>query len=346
MNLKSVFCIYNNRSDQLKYIKIFNKTILKLKRKFKMNGKTLYYDNANHIDEKYIHKGNEANLILSDIINTGRPAMIGRYGMSELNIVQHFYNNKNNVLKIEYPEKLINEARIHPGIFNADSETLVCFSCEVLSFMHDIDVLSVWNCFHSPKYYVTAANIIKEYANPKVKLITTEPIIWGMFSENSWTKSLKGKKVLVISPFTDTIKQQYEKKELLFADKDILPDFELKIIKAPQGIGENNLEKEYGTWFNALNSIKEQMNNTDFDVCLIGAGAYGYHLAHHAKMIGKIGIHVAGALQLLFGIKGSRWINTESFNKIANSNWVFPAKHELPVNNEVFVKGEGCNAYW
>ena len=45
----------------------------------------------------------------------------------------------------------------------------------------------------------------------------------------------------------------------------------------------------------------------DFDVAIIGCGAYGFPLAAKLKQAGKQAIHLAGATQLLFGIKGKRW---------------------------------------
>lgn len=357
MKLKDLFAVYNDEITKHKMVSLLGLKF-DLKRYFKQDGKILQYDFPNHIEGRYIYKAEEANDILSKFIIAEKPCMIARMGGTELNIVKYFYDRKDEVLQVHYPEALIEEARLLPGIFSSDNDTLIRFSSEVLSYLRDIDVLLVWNCFRSPQYYTTKAHFLREYANPRITLTNTEPITFGMFRNNSWTKHLKGKKVLVISPFTETIKKQYENRKLLFEDKDILPDFDLKLIKSPQGIGKNNLKEEYGTWFNALESMKQQMNNTDFDICLVGAGAYGYHLAHHAKGIGKIGIHVAGALQLLFGIKGSRWTNASKSNisingstqggidHLLNEYWVYPAENEVPKATEKFVQMEGEKAYW
>ena len=60
-----------------------------------------------------------------------------------------------------------------------------------------------------------------------------DPLYW----ENSWTSCLKGKKVLVIHPFVDTIWNQYNlKKDCLFPNANILPDFHLITIKAVQSM--------------------------------------------------------------------------------------------------------------
>ena len=63
---------------------------------------------------------------------------------------------------------------------------------------------------------------------------------------------------------------------------------------------------QFNTWFDALDYMKSEIDKYDYDVCLIGCGAYGFPLATHVKHNGKQAIHLGGTLQLLFGIKGNR----------------------------------------
>ena len=79
-------------------------------------------------------------------------------------------------------------------------------------------------------------------------------------------------------------------------------------------------------------------------VALIGAGAYGLPLAAHVKKLGKKAIHVGGGLQLLFGIKGSRWENDPGYGlgEILNEHWVKPLPEECP-SHAKSIEG-GC--YW
>nr|WP_162051116.1 MULTISPECIES: hypothetical protein [unclassified Lentimonas] len=83
------------------------------------------------------------------------------------------------------------------------------------------------------------------------------------------------------------------------------------------------------------------MANIDFDVALIGAGAWSIPLATHAKALGKIGIHLGGTTQILFGIKGKRW---EKGGEPAyyNDSWVRPNAAET--RSGVNKIESGC--YW
>ena len=89
------------------------------------------------------------------------------------------------------------------------------------------------------------------------------------------------------------------------------------------------------------------MDKVDYDVALIGCGAYGFCLAAHAKRSGKKAVHLGGVLQLLFGIKGNRWEDKNyhpvfDYNTLFNSFWVKPGDDYRPDNAEQF---EGA-CYW
>jgi hypothetical protein len=91
--------------------------------------------------------------------------------------------------------------------------------------------------------------------------------------------------------------------------------------------------------------MKNDIKKIDFDIALIGCGAYGMPLAAFIKKeLNKQAIHMGGCLQLLFGIKGKRW-ETDSFkwDKILyNDAWVRPTDDLKPSNYKKVE--DGC--YW
>lgn len=155
-----------------------------------------------------------------------------------------------------------------------------------------------------------------------------------------WSMALAGKKVLVIHPFSETIKKQYTKHRLIFSDRNVLPDFELLTLRAVQSIGGTNVP--YATWFDALDFMCNKINDSDFDIAIIGAGAYGLPLASFVKSIGKKGVHMGGATQLLFGIKGKRWDKQALLTGLYNEHWVRASQDERPGNFRSVEKG----CYW
>lgn len=155
-----------------------------------------------------------------------------------------------------------------------------------------------------------------------------------------WSRALAGKKVLVVHPFAETIKKQYQKREQLWENKDVLPEFELKTIKAVQSIAGE--ETPYKDWFEALRRMEDQMDLIDYDIAIIGCGAYGFSLAAHAKRMGKKAVHLGGATQILFGIKGKRWDELPAVSKFYNEHWVYPSAADTPKHKDRVENG----CYW
>ena len=61
--------------------------------------------------------------------------------------------------------------------------------------------------------------------------------------------------------------------------------------------------------FEALDYMYKEALKIDFDIAVIGCGAYGICLASMLKNAGKQAFHLGGITQLWFGIKGKRWDN-------------------------------------
>jgi len=279
------------------------------------------------------------------------PCMIARFGSTELiamvnNLgVKQGRNNiwtyiKGETLSWWWNKNILNQMQQWSGFFPPTEEKVEQFCELMLQDIKEVDVLGSWDV--NERYFINNMN------SERVELRLLEPF----WADLPWTSALKGKKVLVIHPFSETILAQYKKRELLFDNKSILPEFEsLNVIKAVQTLGKAS--PEYADWFEALESMKRQIDETDFDVCLIGAGAYGFPLAAHVKRIGKIGFHLGGALQLLFGIRGKRWedpnygvkrrgIPYGLYSSMMNEHWTRPGESEKPKNaNSV----EGA-CYW
>ena len=83
----------------------------------------------------------------------------------------------------------------------------------------------------------------------------------------------------------------------------------------------------------------------DFSIAIIGCGAYGFPLAAKLKRVGKQAVHLGGATQLFFGIKGRRWETESSYKYVQRfliDFWVYPDYNEKPKRaSEV---ENGC--YW
>jgi len=301
---------------------------------------------STHVEKRI--KPEIADIEISKIIDLGIPALVGRLGGTEARFLGEFskihrYKRFQAVLSKTKPNwiKRAKEINTNAGFYFENLEQVSEFFELYDKALLDTDVLGAWG--------TAFAWIESRYLRNVKTLIPvpmTAPWVEPYSTKNSkvaWSNSLEGKEVLVISPFTDSIVKQHRIITNVFPDCDY-PNFILKTIKAPQTIGFNSTSKP--TWFENLNQIKKLMTNIEFDVALVAAGGYSYPLAHHAKEMGKIGIHAGGGLQLFFGIIGKRWESNwgegNYLRKFFNEFWTRPALSETPTNaNKV---EDGC--YW
>ena len=274
------------------------------------------------------------------------PCMLSRFGAVEIGCVVNYlgiYHQKRKIIKYikgeAFPwwweEETMYPMRNNAGFFSATPELLKRFSEMMIEDMPLIDILASWR-FEEEYFSKELQNAYK---------IDFEPYN-PFWSDVPWTAALENKKVLVVHPFAETIQKQYLRKELIHKDPRVLPTFDLQTIKAIQTIG-NQGDGGFETWFDALEFMKNEIDKMDYDVCLLGCGAYGMPLAAHVKRSGKKAVHLGGSLQLLFGIRGARWENsnynaTYNYSKLMNEFWVKPSATETPSKAQQVE--EGC--YW
>lgn len=169
--------------------------------------------------------------------------------------------------------------------------------------------------------------------------------------ENPWTQKLAGKKVLVVSAFVESIKEQWKNIDNVWgADKNKMAPYELvDVIRSPfHPQMDGRMFPGCDTWDKALQYLEDKIDEYDYDVLLVSAAALAPALADHAKQRGKIGLTICGTLQLYYGILGARWTGNNSsytaWPKMFNEHWKYPNDVDLPQNKEIFNKFE--KAYW
>lgn len=281
---------------------------------------------------KRIMSPEEGNEFLFESLSRGNPFAVARFGITELRpLVQYIgvelgiFKNINKV----FGKYLCSSS----GFFPNENRYLLKFGRVMQEAASQVDLLAVWH--HPMEDYVAEQWLKQSYLMEHLGL---EPYFFC--HTRPWTKALKGRKVLVVHPFVDSIRKQYERnRDKLFANKDILPEFELHTIRAVQTVA--NTKCEFKDWFEALESMVEQASRIDYDIAIIGAGAYGFPLAARFKQQAKQAIHLGGATQILFGIKGHRWDNHPRVAKHYNEHWIYPLEKK-PKKADV----AGVGTYW
>ncbi|MGN9061900.1 hypothetical protein [Segatella copri] len=284
----------------------------------------------------------KASELIYNLLASGKPCMIARYGAFELATVINYLGVKNtqhsclkyitgHELQWWWNKRLMGFMQSNAGFFPSTEENLMKFGEMMVEDSKQLDILGSW---------LPDEKVLKKTFNlgyQDVFLRNLEPF----WSKQPWTSYLEGKRVVVVHPFAESIKNQYDNyRDKIFENSMVLPNFtSLRVIKAVQSLGGNS---EFKDWFEALDYMKGKIDQEDYDVCLIGCGAYGFPLAAHVKRMGKQAIHLGGALQLLFGIRGNRWDNLDEYKSLVNQYWTRPKGDEIPQAKDKVENG----CYW
>ncbi len=294
----------------------------------------------------------EANAWLHDAFNKKRPFSYIRLGNTEAICICLLMNGK------KVPRKIKPWLSINAGVFPDSNDFLRdSFLPLNLSAIYSADCLSfVPNQELAPLHTFSKLNL-------NAKLIDSnwisDPLMLSyMFNHypsfTPWTINLRNKKILFITPFIDSFNYQKGKIDLVWPEKSlniILPGTTLSAIKSPFNpaiSGEhqyNSFGQRAETWTDQLIILKEKISKIDFDVALIGAGAYGPSLAEFIKSCGKIGITTAGNTQLFFGVNMHRWSDLSIHKELINQHWLDkPFNSDIPRRQDKINKLE--RAYW
>ena len=292
----------------------------------------------------------EVQKIIFEKLREGKPLMIARMGKTEIDVCENirnvFFEKHSNLDFIRWKGQpnflspwLIPNFNKLSGFFPCDSEeALKRFYLLMIDCMHEVDILGSWcsnECLFD-KEWPSAIKLSREEMTP---LLTQKP----------WTVALRGKKVLIVHPFAETIKMQIGVggAKLFPQCPSIMPPAHYEVIKAVQTLGCSS--EQYKDWFEALRYMENEIDSHDYDICLIGCGAYGFPLAAHVKRMGKQAIHLGGTLQLMYGIIGKRWETDKGYindfpylGTYKNEYWVRPSEEETPKSS----KDVEDNCYW
>ena len=284
---------------------------------------------------------------IAKAIDSGESKLIGRLGGTEARVLgcyldifkgKSIWDPFSTLYSLATCSKRLKQLKALSGVYPLSPGVLKIFVKEQYASLLASDVIGVWGW---PFTWVEGDAL----NNVGVGVVPHQSVApWiEVFEESTsciipWSNSLNGKSVLVISGFSKSFSSQHARIERVFPRVNY-PRFRAKFINAPLSLGGISDGK---TWVDHLERMKKEMEETDFDVALISAGAYALPLAHHAKKLGKIGITCGGELQLFFGVVGKRWEHMEKVTKYRNEFWIRPGEDERPANWREIE--DGC--YW
>ncbi len=262
----------------------------------------------------------KTNSLIADMLKSDKPFLVGRLGWIECQICWNF--TRASFFNKGHSHTIAKSASNNAGISSLGDKSFDRFSTIYLSAIPFADLIGAWEV-------KGMFPLLHTFGSPALQY-TTLPALdpWHAFlaGELAWTLSLEGKSVLVVHPFAQSIQKQYARRTEIKSIKDMMPEFELSTLIPPVTFAGQDNGK---TWVANLQSLTSEVAGVKFDVAIVGCGAYGLPLAAFIKQMGRQAIHLGGATQLLFGIRGNRWDSRE-YSSVMDESWVRPQQDERP----------------
>ena len=249
--------------------------IITLKALRKIYGKLFKPESSTY--DRGITDPDKASEQIYNLLASGKPCMIARYGSTEMLAITNYLGvtaKHHSALKYIqgkqfawwWEDNVKDQMTRWSGFFPSTDENLMKFGEMMVEDSKQLDILGSW---------LPNEEILKKNYNlgfQYISLRNLEPF----WSNLPWTRYLEGKRVLVVHPFAESIKNQYDNyRDKIFENSMVLPNFtSLRVIKAVQSLGGNS---EFKDWFEALDYMKGKIDQEDYDVCLIGCGPTAFH---------------------------------------------------------------------
>jgi hypothetical protein len=272
----------------------------------------------------------DGNNVIAHYLKNRIPLAAGKIGVTELNILHDYINPK---CIFEY---LRHEVEDIAGLYPYTDETAKSFSDDMLDRLGDVDLIPQWS-----KQRPTFEQYVLDKYCPKAHRTLLQHLEPYYF-DKPWTNYLEGKTVLVFSPFAESIERNFKDLDKIWGGK-IKSNFNLKAVYYPFAIPINSEAKvKYDTSQKIYEEYLYILRNETFDVGIFGTGWTSLLFAVECKRLDKVGIHLGGATQILFGVRGQRWREIKEVNTFFNEYWTDPLDREKPDLRHL-VEG-GC--YW
>jgi len=250
-------------------------------------------------------------------------------------------NTKINDQQKEYIKKTISTMKNNAGIKISDINNIIIYSKLYLDAFHKCDLYLDWEPWGDVVTYIQDSYNFITMNFKRDRIWSFAMDVFHNIYNNPWTLSLRGKRILIISSFVESIKEKIDDREKIYG-VDLFPDCKFVFLKPPQTQGDNPSREFIEELKYFHKQIDEVIN--DFDVALVSCGGYGNLICSYIYQQGKSAIYVGGVLQMYFGIYGERWVRErpDVLNFFMNKHWSRPKESEKPKNNQKIEN----NCYW
>ena len=251
---------------------------------------------------------------------------------------------------IQYLKNILPIMKSNAGIQITSLQSAYKYSQLYMNAFEDCDLFCGWEIQGDCINHIAESHeyILQKYLTFKRE--KKKQMIWAFaldifhyIHSNPWTTALCGKRILIISSFVDSMKENILHRSKLYDDVDLFPECSFLFIRPPiTNAGEisQEFDIELEEFYQKLDVLKD-----DYDVALLACGGYANPICSYIyRNHKKSAIYVGGVLQMYFGILGNRWITErpDILHLYCNDFWKRPKLTERPRQYEKIENG----CYW
>ena len=262
-------------------------------------------------------------------IQNKSPFIIPRISGIENNVA--VFVNEFDSLK-QYYLQILPIMKSNAGIKLSSLSSIQNYSKQYLEAFDHCDLFCGWELQGNYIHHIADSHqyMTKKYSSKKMIWAFTLDIFHYIYSL-PWTIALKGKRILIISSFIDSISENINNRTKIYDGIDLFPDCTFVFIKPPITFGNENSQEfdiELNIFYQRLDLVKN-----DYDVALLACGGYANLICNYIyKYHQQSAIYVGGVLQMYFGVFGNRWLieRKDVIQLYHNEYWIRPKESEKP----------------
>lgn len=292
---------------------------------------------------------NDGAKTLTECIHNRISFSAGKLGTSELNALWFYICQRQHVNKQAYPRHIVIDITLNAGLFPATNEALDAWADHMLkNVLPDMNILTEWIKADEERLIL---NMVAPYSI-RVPLRSLEPYYEADLADR-WTIAIPDHtRLAVISPFAKSIQQQWNNRDKVWPNNSIWPatltivpiqcGYSPSLQSNPNAPSAWPIDIQKAGWNAAVQSMVAAAVDSGSTLAVVGAGCLSLPIVAGLKAKGIAAIHTGGATQIMFGIKGRRWLSHSVISTFFNDAWIFPGSDEVP-DRARYVEG---SCYW
>jgi hypothetical protein len=308
---------------------------LTIKSSLGINLKEILYDRKQDI---WFEDNNILRNYISNKLSRNIPFIIPRVSGIENNfaVFARVINESNYEEITNYFSKVTRAMKNNAGIKLSSFSSIKKYSDLYLDAFDKCEIYSGWEIQGKYLNHISGSHeYIKNTFSTKKMIWSYALDVFHYIYSKPWTQSLQGKRVLIISPFTKSIKAQLPKRNKIYDGVDLFPDCSFVLLAPPQTQADMpslEFDEELLNFYHKLDEIQN-----DYDIALLSCGGYANPILNYIyTKHRKSGMYIGGTLQMFFGIYGNRWLleRSDVLRLYINNHWVRPLISERPIGHE------------